>query len=91
MKTFSWCRINCPLSAFRPFSTRAKSAALASSKYLNSQSAIKKELKPIAQNLFYSQSNCRKEAPFFERCASLKRPLYMSDLERFHCVKIKKF
>ena len=28
----------------RPFSTRAKSAALASSKYLNSQSAIKKEL-----------------------------------------------
>ena len=51
----------------RPFSTRAISAALASSKCLNSQSAIEKELKPIGQQFFYSQSNCRKEAPFFER------------------------
>ena len=39
---------------------------------LKAQSKWSSALKPIAQQIFYSQSNCRKEAPFLS--ASRKRP-----------------
>ena len=62
-------------SDIRPFSIRAKSAALASSKYLNSQSTIKKELSAQADcaTNFLQPIKLQERSSFF-RCLLYTSP-----------------